>query len=98
MNAEKPDITTLRPLRAELTPSPCKAGICNGNLAAAMMAATTHEELAHIYVHTASREQKLKAALKRISDHEHRADRRHRGMVDVSEVDTLKRIAREALR
>lgn len=36
-------------------------------------------------------------ALKRIADHEYRADRRHRGMVDVEEVETLRRIARAFL-
>lgn len=40
----------------------------------------------------------LREALRRIAEHEHRADRRHRGMVDVDNLETLKRIARNALR
>lgn len=39
----------------------------------------------------------MRAALERIARFEVRADRRHRGMVDRSEVETLKRIARAAL-
>jgi len=39
----------------------------------------------------------LLAALEQIAEHEYRADRRHRGMVDVEEVETLRRIARAAL-
>ena len=39
----------------------------------------------------------LERALRRIVEHEVRADRRHRGMVDVEEVETLRRIARLAL-
>jgi hypothetical protein len=40
----------------------------------------------------------LRKALDRIAEHEVRADRRHKGMVDVEEVETLKRIARRALK
>jgi hypothetical protein len=36
-------------------------------------------------------------ALERIRDHEVRADRRKRGMVDVSEIEDLQRIARYAV-
>ena len=39
----------------------------------------------------------LVLALERIRDHECRADRRKRGMVDVSEVEDLRRIARYAV-
>lgn len=38
------------------------------------------------------------AALRRIANHETRADRRSRGMVDADEVETLQRIARTILR
>lgn len=41
--------------------------------------------------------EKFSAALTRIMNHEVRSDRRHRGMVDVSEVEALQRIARVAL-
>ena len=37
-------------------------------------------------------------ALRRIAEHESRSDRRHRGMVDASELTDLQRIARTALR
>lgn len=40
---------------------------------------------------------KLRKALERIAAHQFRADRRHRGMVDVMEVETLQRIAEVAL-
>ena len=36
-------------------------------------------------------------ALQRIAGHQYRADRRHRNMVDVKEVEDLKRIARLAI-
>lgn len=36
-------------------------------------------------------------ALKRIANWEYRSDRRHKGMVDVSEIESLKRIARNAI-
>jgi len=36
-------------------------------------------------------------ALKRIANWEYREDRRHRGTVDVSEIEALKRIARAAI-
>ena len=36
-------------------------------------------------------------ALERIANHEYRTDRRHRGMIDISEIQTLERIARVAL-
>jgi hypothetical protein len=39
----------------------------------------------------------LAEALRRIAEHEYRADRRHRGMVDVTEVEGLIRTARTAL-
>lgn len=39
----------------------------------------------------------LVAALERIAFHESRSDRRHKGMVDVSEIADLQRIARAAL-
>jgi hypothetical protein len=39
----------------------------------------------------------LAEALRRISDHETRSDRRKRGMVDISEVESLQRTARAAL-
>lgn len=39
----------------------------------------------------------LKEALRRIAEHESRADRRHRGMVDASEIQDLQRTARAAL-
>lgn len=39
----------------------------------------------------------LLAALERIANHEWRADRRKRGMIDVFEVETLARIARAAI-
>ena len=41
--------------------------------------------------------QKMHQALTRISEHECRADRRHTGMVDVEEVEMLRRIARVVL-
>jgi hypothetical protein len=40
---------------------------------------------------------RLQSALKRIADYEYRADRRHKGMADVSELQSLKRIAAVAL-
>jgi hypothetical protein len=46
---------------------------------------------------TTKREEKLLDALVRIAGHETRADRRHPGMVDYSEVETLRRIARIAI-
>ncbi len=39
----------------------------------------------------------LMAELKRIAGYEYRADRRNRGMVDISELENLKRIARAAI-
>ena len=36
-------------------------------------------------------------ALQRIANHEYRADRRHREMADVEEIETLRRIARAAI-
>lgn len=36
-------------------------------------------------------------ALERIANHEYRTDRKHRGMIDISEIQTLERIARVAL-
>lgn len=39
----------------------------------------------------------LAEALRRIEEHEYRADRRHRGMVDESEIQGLMRTARAAL-
>ena len=43
-------------------------------------------------------ERRLVDALQRIANHEFRADRRRRGMVDASEVEDLRRIARNAVR
>jgi hypothetical protein len=40
----------------------------------------------------------LMKAAERIANHETRADRRHRGMVDMAELDDLRRIARIAIR
>jgi hypothetical protein len=40
---------------------------------------------------------RLLEALRRIADHESRADRRHRGMVDMSELQDLQRVARSAI-
>ena len=45
-----------------------------------------------------TKQEKMIAALQRIAEHEYRSDRRHRGMVAVDEVETMKRIARTALR
>jgi hypothetical protein len=39
----------------------------------------------------------LREAHRRIAEHQSRADRRHRGMVDASEVQDLQRISRTAL-
>lgn len=39
----------------------------------------------------------LLEALRRIAEWEYRSDRRARGMVDASEVESIKRIARSAL-
>lgn len=41
---------------------------------------------------------RLRGALERIEAHESRADHRHRGMVDASELADLQRIARSALK
>ena len=40
----------------------------------------------------------LLAALERIAAHERRSDRRHTGMIDVEELETLQRIANVAIR
>jgi len=36
-------------------------------------------------------------ALKQIANWEYRSDRRHKGMVDISEIESLKRIAKNAI-
>jgi len=46
---------------------------------------------------TPEKQDRLIQALTRIAEHEHRADRRYRNMVDVSELDDLQRIASNAL-
>ena len=65
------------------TPGPCP--VCNGTYTVDICP-----------THAAA--QRMLEALERIANHESRADRRHRGMVDASELADLQRIARAAIK
>lgn len=69
--------------QAEATARPWIVVNADANAALIVRAVNMHEELIR--------------ALQRIADHETRNDRRQRGMVDVSEIEGLQRIARAVL-